>query len=625
MSAILGRIEFDGRPVDAALFARAFGALAPYGPDGGGSVVGGDTGLGRRHLEVARRQAQDGAPLTEGALTLVADAILDDREGLGRALGLAPAEVGALSDGALILRAWQRWGEDCPRHLAGDFAFALWDGARRRLFLARDHIGARPLYWARRGESLLFATDVRALTAFADLDWRIDEAMVARYMTDADRPLPKGLFEAVHTVVPGHRMTVTAGGQTAVRWWDPRAVPLDRGLDTETAVLRLRALVEEAVACRTDTYHPVGSHLSGGIDSTSVTVIAQRALQRRGSGLAAAYCWAPEVSAAHPDMGKGDERRRVAALAAAEGFAVRHGGADGATFMAFLARPIEFEGTADLLDEIPILDRAAEDGVRVMLSGWGGDEVVSSGGLGYLAGLLRRGRLIAAFRALRATSGGRRNPRVLGRLLWSRGIVPLLPGPLFERLSPFVRIYRRRSFMSRDFAARFPARGALYPPDVRPVPDPRRYMAAMLLRGHLALRMESWAAWGAEKGLLYRYPLLDRRVLEFMLSLPPEVAFARGEGRYLFRTAMAPYFGGPTNKRDPANERMRSQSRLECWQALAQALRDDEGGRHHDWLDLEALRRQVEAVPDTIGVPEILAFAEVCSAMRVRYLDRRQG
>jgi asparagine synthase (glutamine-hydrolysing) len=625
MSAILGRIEFDGRPVSAKPFSDACAAISHYGPDDRGELVSENAAFAHFHLEVARRQVRERQPLTEGAFMILADAILDDRDGLARSLAIEPAAAEQMPDSALILKAWAKWGEDCPHHLVGDFAFAIWDGDRRRLFLARDHIGTRPLYWSRRGASFLFATDIRGLVAFTEFDWAIDEKIVALYMTNADRPLPKCFFEEMYFVEPGHHLTVTAEGETASRWWDPTKIPLQRGIDATAAASRLRELVELAVDCRIDTDHPVGSHISGGIDSTSVTVIAARELRERGRTLRSAFCWAPEVSDEHPDMGPRDERRLISTLAEAEGVRVRYGSANGEVFATFLKREIELEGTADLLDEVPILEQASEDGVRVLLSGWGGDEVVSSSGVGYLSSLLQRGRLPSALRAVRAMNGGRRNPRVLAKTLWSWGLVPMLPGRLFDIWSPYARMYPRRSFMSKSLADRLLASGLWRKRDVRPIPDPRKYMGLLLQRGHLASRMASWASWSARKEILYRYPLLDRRVLEFVLSLPPEVSHGVGEGRRLFRMAMSSYLPGRTNKYDPANERMRARARLECWHALASNAHVNHGSQRHDWLDTDALQRQIDAVPEKIGLSEVVAFAEVCSAMRIWYLDGRFG
>ena len=108
---------------------------------------------------------------------LAADARLDDRDGLCDALGVA----GTLADAELILRAWLRWGRDCPRHLLGDYAFALWDMRHRTLFCARDHVGARPFYYALPGEGIVFASAVEAVLAVPGVSHGLEEAVVASH------------------------------------------------------------------------------------------------------------------------------------------------------------------------------------------------------------------------------------------------------------------------------------------------------------------------------------------------------------------------------------------------------------------------------------------------------------
>lgn len=624
MSAILGRIAFDGRPVSASAFGRAAEVLAPYGPDGGGRLVRGNTGFAQAQLnlarldlarlDLARNRPSGNQPLVEGPLTLVADAVLDDRAGLADALGLPGDAAREMSDGALILRAWRRWGEDALPRLVGDFAFAIWDDDRRHLFLARDHVGTRPLYWTRRGAEVLFATDLRALVSFDEFDWRLDEAMVARYLDAASRPLPKTLLAGVGHVGPGHHLTLTTGAEIETRWWDPRGRPLRR-IDPDEAARQLNALIAQAVACRIDTDAPVGSHLSGGIDSTAVTVLAARALRDRGTGLTAAYCWAPALSAADPDMGEWDERRIVGAFARSEGITLRYGDASAAQFLDYLRRPLELEGTADLAEELPVIEKARADGIRVLLSGWGGDEAVTAHGSGYISYLLSEGRPVAALRAARALGGSRRPSSILP-LLWSEGIVPFLPDRLFDLFTPYAQMAPHRGFMSRDLAARFPPPGR----DIRPLRAPRDFAAGLLLRGHLAARMETWAAWAAPAGLQYRYPLLDRRLLDFVLTLPPEIQHGPGRGRHLMRKALKGTLPRRLGKSDPANQRLRARVRGECWQGLAARPPSEKAASA--WLDLAALANHLLQPPADDGGAAI-AFSEICSAMRVAHLAVR--
>ena len=147
----------------------------------------------------------------EAGLALAADVRLDDREALQDALGCRGAEV---SDGELILRAYRRWGRDCPSRLLGDYAFALWDGCRRILFCARDHIGVKPFYYARTGESFVFASAVPAVLAAPGVSGRLDDDFVAAHLTRiGPNTTVRTFFAAVRKLPPGHALTVTGDGR----------------------------------------------------------------------------------------------------------------------------------------------------------------------------------------------------------------------------------------------------------------------------------------------------------------------------------------------------------------------------------------------------------------------------
>ena len=615
MGAILGRMAFDGKPVEESVFRRAFEALRPGRCARSDMVVDGAAGYGHHAMGLAAAAPQ---PVHDGPLTLLADARLYDRDDLARALSVPVRDQ---SDAALILRAYTRWGADCLTRMNGDFVFAIHNRSTGEVFLARDHIGVRPLFWTQRGSEVLFATFLHGLTALDDLHWPLSEARVARYLCDPHDFRLESFVDGVEAVGPGHWVRIRAGQVTRQRWWNPSNLPQRTGITPQAAEEELRALTERAVRVRLPCDVPVGAHFSGGIDSTLVTLLASKALTARGANLAGAYAWCPPIDERYPDMGKGDERRVIAAQCAALGIPARYGAATGTTFDALARQPMELQGTADLMDELPVIVQARGDGVGVMLSGWGGDEVFSNHGIGHLAWLLRKGRLNNVLQVARRHGGGLRRPHRMAAFVWRAALVPMLPDVLYRQFTPFTDIYGDGAFPSDAMQQLY--RQGDTAPDIRLLPDADAYMKAVLFMGHIAERMATWAAWAAPAGFEYRYPLTDRHLLEFMLALPPDIRFGDGTGRFMARRAFTDLLPKGIKKNDVANEKLRLDNRLEWWRLLAADTLQGRFDRQCPWLDMPALTDTLLKEPPKDETQQIRVFARFFVAVRVYEMHLR--
>ncbi len=166
MSAIFGLIHFDGSPVVAEDLARMQQALAYWGGDGGGLWRQGHVGLGCNIRQITPESRYETFPVTgaAGNLWLAGTARLDNREDLCRLLGIPQVEWPTTPDTQLLLLAYERWGQDCPDHLLGDWSLALWDEPRQQLFLARDHYGITGFYYYHDSRFLAFASGNKGLT-----------------------------------------------------------------------------------------------------------------------------------------------------------------------------------------------------------------------------------------------------------------------------------------------------------------------------------------------------------------------------------------------------------------------------------------------------------------------------
>lgn len=199
----------------AVLLAAMLEALDAYGPQGE-AWTGEGVGLGVRH-----RPSAAGAQAVrfdrEAGLALVADVRLDDRETLCAALGIPHPDRADIADGVLLLRAYRRWGEECPSRLLGDYAFAAWNARTRTVFCARDHIGVRPFYYSQTPEGFGCASAVEAVLAAPFVSDALDETTAATFLTRTSPTTPTRMFfQAVRKLPPGHALTVDCGARGAV-------------------------------------------------------------------------------------------------------------------------------------------------------------------------------------------------------------------------------------------------------------------------------------------------------------------------------------------------------------------------------------------------------------------------
>ncbi len=479
-----------------------------------------------------------------GDLTIVADVRLDNRAELASLLGLGAPANGAVSDAELILRAYQKWGADCASHLLGDFAFVIWDAAARRIFCARDFVGVRPFYFHHnpREGRFVFSSDLISITAHRAVPTELNLAYVAgslQVLIGQFYTRTETYFQEIQKLEPAHCLLVDANGLKSWAYWQPAQLPERRYANEREYVDELRALLHTAVADRIQSPHPVGAHISGGLDSSSMAVIGDRILREHGRTLTG-FSWAPPLPDDLAALLPNDERKLVEAVRAAEDFPIEYNRLTGAHVLAHMRRDYALQPTTTLQFELATSEHAARLGIRTFLSGWGGDELIAFNGRGYFADLLRRGRWVTLFRELRQRGELQGSP-VWKQLIVS-GVLPLLPGGLVDRIKPDDAHPRipppPPNYLQPEFAKALSSVKPLTKPESHEMPGIRRMQLYLFEFGHLSYRMESWYAHGARQGMTYVFPLTDKRIAEFALSIPDYFFFKNGWKRYLYRTAM---------------------------------------------------------------------------------------
>ena len=554
MSALVGLYHRDGGPVQRAVLEAMAECLAHRGPDSVGLWVEGAVGLGQRLLWTTPESVYERLPLVsdDGQLVLTADARLDNRADLIAALGGHASPPGMITDSHLILAAYERWGDQCVRRLRGDFAFAIWDSRRQRLFCARDHFGVRPFYYYLSERLFACATEIKALLRVPGVPRRLNERRVAAYLASLGDDPAATLYEGIVRLPPAHTLTVSRDALQLNAYWslDPtRELRLASDADYAEA---LRALFTEAVRCRLRSAFPVGAMLSGGLDSSSIACTAQRLLRENGGGPLHTF------SAVFDHVKECDERPFIQAVLDQKGMTPHVVHADSLGPWLDLEQVLwsqdEAVRTGNLYYEWRLYQMAQASGVRVILDGFDGDSTISHG-LGYLAQLANSGQWLTLAREVIAYSRRTHAPwaSAVWAWFWKYGLEPALPrsraaGPL-RRLGRAVYRQAMRQQGSGASAADFTK--LLRPDFVRRLdlparsangrvnhPTERQAHYDRLTEPGMPATLEVLGRAAGAFGIELRFPFWDIRLVEFCLSLPPEQKIRQGWTRYVMRGAM---------------------------------------------------------------------------------------
>ncbi|WP_300363603.1 asparagine synthase (glutamine-hydrolyzing), partial [Hydrogenimonas sp.] len=355
MCAIFGIVG----PYDEERARRAFSLLAHRGPDASGVLAGDGFFLGHHRLSVIDPLPEADQPMRVGDTTILLNGEIYNYRELRKELGGAFATG---SDTEVAARAFLKWGRETPRHLRGMYAMALWREGTLHLF--RDPFGKKPLYYARMGESFVFASEIGAILAmFPEIQWSRER--ITSYLSFQSFISPETFYPQIRQLEPGGYLRLKNGEiETSVD--DIAAVdPSDRRMETA----EVASLIEESVAYRLVSDAPLGALLSGGVDSSLVAAMAQKRLRKP----------LPTFTVGYEGHEKYDERRYAERVA-------EHIGSDHHAFEMGMEEFLECaDALAARLDE-PLGDPAAvplwflsknirKEGIKVLLSGDGADEL----------------------------------------------------------------------------------------------------------------------------------------------------------------------------------------------------------------------------------------------------------
>jgi asparagine synthase (glutamine-hydrolysing) len=498
MCGICGELRFDGQRPAAQLLKTMTDRLARRGPDASGEYQSGPVALGHRRLSIIDLSERSSQPMVDQTLglVLVFNGTIYNYPELRVQLRARGYSFFSEGDSEVILKAYAEWGDDCPVHLHGMFAFAIWDIKRQRLFMARDRFGIKPLYYSLTANRLRFASTSQALLAAGDLDTAIDPVAIHHHLSlHAVVPAPRTLLRGLRKLQPAHSLVFEAGRRPLLqRYWQLDAGSGNRSMTEWEWIEATHEALKKAVERRRAIADvPVGILLSGGLDSSLLVAL----LAEAGGGDLVTF----SVGFEDQPEEKGNEFEYSDLVA--ELYSTRH-----TRFIIpnseVLARlPEAVDNMAEPMvaqDAVAffLLGERVSQAVKVVQSGQGADEVFG----GYF--------WYPQMQAATGTDIERFRPRYFDRshAELQQAITPALHGP--DYTSP--RVVHGLAATGAD---RFLNRVLAYDVTTLIVDDPVKRVDNMTM------------AWGLEA----RVPFLDQDLVELVAGMPPEIKL-KSDGKH---------------------------------------------------------------------------------------------
>lgn len=532
MCGIAGIVSFNGRPVSLDELNSMCAVMVQRGPDEEGYYLGAGAGLGMRRLSIIDlKTGRQPVRNEDGSVWVVLNGEIYNFRELRRELETRGHSFYTGTDTETIVHLYEEYGPRCVEKMRGMFAFGLWDESRKRLLLARDRLGIKPLYYGEIGGRLAFASSLAALLQLPEVERALNWGSVNHLFSSLTTPRSESIIQGIHKLEPGRILTASPDqGIRIESYWDLEFEP-DRGRTEEYFVERLRELLEESVRLHLVSDVPLGAFLSGGIDSSSVVATMARLSPGRVKTFSVGFT-------------EEDYNELKYARLVARRFGTDH--------HELILEPDALEIIEDLawhLDEpfgdssaIPtfMVSKLASEHVTVVLSGDGGDELFAGYDKYLVEANERRYRIPTPLRTLLGATGRRLPHGAKGRNFlrhfalsgWERYLDAstffkrdekkmLFQADVFDRLSQYDPWHDPLDHLSGTNGHWLSALQSL---------DFRSYLPLDILtkvdRMSMAHSIEA------------RVPLLDHKLVEFTATIPPELKLRGGTTKYIFKRAM---------------------------------------------------------------------------------------
>lgn len=524
MCGIAGLVYRDaGRPCDAATILAMRDVFAYRGPDEAGLHVDGPAGLGHRRLSIIDLGGgQQPMPNESGTLWLSYNGEIYNYREIRDDLSARGHRFRTSSDTEVILALYEAYGEDCVQAMNGMFAFAIWDSAKRSLFLARDRMGVKPLYYADTPDGFVFASEIKSIfeSGLIAPEWRTEAT--SEYLYFRQVAGPDTLFKGVTSLPPGHTMTVRDGRIESRSYWSPLPSDPPTTLRYEDALAEFAALLDDAVRMRLVSDVPVGTFCSGGVDSSLVTAIATRFKSEPINTYSIGFD--------ESDFDESEYARQVSDHCGTMHHQLRVGNVQYADLFPKMVwhndEPLDFANSVHIF----ALSELAKQSVTVVLTGEGSDELFAGYPRYRIPGLARSyGFVPSPVRQLVTTLSGDHRLAKLDRYAAAAPADVMAYNSSYlapEMVGQIAPGHRKAGIAFREACLERGASLGLDPVSQLSLLDQQTFLVSILHRQDkmsMAASIES------------RVPFMDYRLVEFANRLPSEFKIRRGSGKAIVK------------------------------------------------------------------------------------------
>ena len=557
MSGIVGIYYLDGRPVEGMDVQRMIDSIAHRGPDGCGVWTDGSVGLGHRMLWTTPESLHEKLPLTNksGDLTITADARIDNRDELISALNFNGRLREAIADSEIILAAYEKWDERCAEKLLGDFSFAIWDKRRQRIYCARDPIGIKPFFYFFDGKTFRWASEPKPIFEDPAIAKEANFNLICLYLLNRFDEREETLYKNIYRLPSSQSMVLENGHLRKGQYWDVDPNHAIRYRTDEEYAEHFLELFKEAVRVRLRSHGPVGAMLSGGLDSSSIVCTAQLLYRQKSipnNGF--------ETFSLIFDQLPCDERKYINETIRKwdirSNYFTYENNLDSVDFEQ-AAHYSDVGYFPTLISYAPSFRAAYQRGIRTMLYGIGGDDLLAAG-FEHLTDLFLQGRIYTLIGKLRQDAA--LFSYSIPYLFFNYCLKTLVPQslkltlkqlrkPLYgSGIPPWVRIaYLRKnggagSIKTTARITKFPTRSQ------------QNIYEGLFYGWNANISLDMIERFTSHFSMESRHPFLDQRLTKFLIAVPEEQRWDTKWPKAILRNAMSGTLPESTRLRDDKAE-----------------------------------------------------------------------